>query len=541
MLKTRILPLLLASALICVGNNSLAVGKNSIVPTQKVWITLGEAAYTQLQSLNPKLVASESKLVNQTGNAGLTKQERIFLVQVDEDFLPTFSETLHEKSNRCGGFVFHASQAEGSAALSKIQASPSFAQTRPSYILRNQATVNATLPLMQESNITQTITDLSTNFPNRYYTTSGGVNASNWLQQKWQAMATSASRSDITVSQVTHSAWAQKSVMVTINGTDNASEVVVIGAHLDSINTRNRGETAIAPGADDDASGVASMTEALRAMIATNYKPRRTIKFIAYAAEEVGLRGSGEIAANFAANNVNVVGVLQLDMTNYKGSANDIYIFTDYTDGFQNTFIENLIKTYQPSLTIGYDVCNYGCSDHASWSANGYPTSMPFEATFGGSNQKIHTVNDTFANSGNQALHALKFAKLAASFAIELGSEGTGIAQPDDKVEYFFGPIKVGENKVFGPFKVAAGGALRANTYGIGDIDLFVRKNSAPTTNSFDCSSGGPNAVESCRVTTANNSDIYVLVNGYTAGSYKLSVSYRPQANTTQGVANVKR
>ena len=536
MLKTRILPLLIASALLCAGNTSIAAGKNSIIANNKVWLTMGEAAYTQLQTLNPQLVASESKLVS---SDGATKQERLYLVQVEEDFLPTFSETLHEQSNRCGGFVFHASQAEGSAALSKIELGASFAQSRPSYILRNQTSVNAALPLMQESNIAQTITDLSTNFPNRYYTTSGGVNASNWLAQKWQAMAQG--RSDITVSQFTHPNWAQKSVMVTINGTDNASEVVVLGAHLDSINSRNRGETAIAPGADDDASGVASMTEALRALIATQYKPRRTIKFIAYAAEEVGLRGSSEIATHFFNNNINVVGVMQLDMTNYKGSANDIYIFTDYTDSAQNTFIANLIKTYQPSLTIGYDVCNYGCSDHASWSANGYPASMPFEAGMSASNRNIHTVNDTFANSGNQALHALKFAKLAASFAIELGSEGTGIAQPADKVEYFFGPIKAGDNKVFGPFKVAAGGALRANTNGIGDIDLFVRKNSVPTTGSYDCRSAGSNAVESCRVNIANNGDVYVLVNGYTAGSYKLSVSYRPQATATQPVAQLKR
>ncbi|WP_370660982.1 M20/M25/M40 family metallo-hydrolase [Massilia cavernae] len=43
-----------------------------------------------------------------------------------------------------------------------------------------------------------------------------------------------------------------------------------------------------APGADDDASGIAGLTEVLRVLAAGDYKPRRTIKLIAYAAEEVG-------------------------------------------------------------------------------------------------------------------------------------------------------------------------------------------------------------------------------------------------------------
>eukprot|EP01032_Pedospumella_encystans_P012646 gene12646-14618_t len=113
------------------------------------------------------------------------------------------------------------------------------------------------------------------------------------------------------------------------------------------------------------------MTEALRVMIASGYKPRRTIKMIGYAAEEVGLRGSQEIAQYHKNNNINVVGVMQLDMTNYKGSASDIFIYTDYTDSQQNTFLANLITTYQPTLSIGYDKCGYGCSDHASWTAAG--------------------------------------------------------------------------------------------------------------------------------------------------------------------------
>jgi bacterial leucyl aminopeptidase len=357
---------------------------------------------------------------NGNTNAGLVSQEKIHLVQVDESQLLNLSATLHEKLHRCGGYTFHPNKTDGQQALVGTPVK-TLAAIRPSYLLNNQTAVKGMLATMQASNIAQTITELSTGFTNRYYNTTGGVNASNWLMNKWKTMAKG--RTDITVEQFTHANWKQKSVILTIKGTDNAGQVVVMGGHLDSINGSGTGETTKAPGADDDASGIASLTEAYRAMVAANYKPRRTIKIMAYAAEEVGLRGSAEIAARFKSTNVNVVGVIQLDMTNYKGSANDIYVFTDYTDNSQNLFVENLIRTYQPGITIGRDVCGYGCSDHASWTRNGFYASMPFESSMSGSNRNIHTVNDTFASSGNTANHSLKFSKLALSFAVELGSD----------------------------------------------------------------------------------------------------------------------
>ena len=262
-------------------------------------------------------------------------------------------------------------------------------------------------------------------------------------------------------------------------------------------------------------------------MLVANYKPRRTIKIMGYAAEEAGLKGSADIAAKFKSTNVNVAGVLQLDMTNYKGGANDIYIFTDYTDSLQNGFVEKLIRTYQPSLTIGYDVCGYGCSDHASWSKNGYYASMPFESNFSASNKKIHTPDDTLANSDITAVHALKFAKLALSFAVELGSDAGAVVVPP-RTETFTGTLATGATKLFGPFKVGVG-TMKLSTTGTGDMDIYGRKTSAPTTSTYDCKSAGSTSTETCTVTFTANGDGYVLVKAYTAGNYNLTVTYTPQ------------
>jgi leucyl aminopeptidase len=376
---------------------------------KKAWITMGDAAFLQVRQLVPGIASIESR---QLAGGG----QKIHVVSVSEAKLAAVAGAIHRRLQQCGGFILHKTEAEARAALSYTAATVS----PPSYVIDHRDLVEPVLAQMSDKNIEETIVSLSA-FPNRYYKNQSGVDASNWLFTNWSEMAEG--RSDITVKQFAHADYPQKSVILSIAGSGKSNESIVLGAHLDSILTSRMSETAQAPGADDDASGVASLTEALRSMLQQNYKPKRSIHFIAYAAEEVGLRGSQDIARAFKQAAGTVVGVLQLDMTNYKGTANDIVLFTDYTDSKQNAFLAQLVSTYLPGLKLGYDLCGYACSDHASWQALGFPASMPFESSFARDNPAIHTANDTFANSGGQATHALKFARLAAAFAIELGSD----------------------------------------------------------------------------------------------------------------------
>lgn len=380
-------------------------------PAKRAWITIGDAAFRQIRAVAPKLVSIESR---QLGVAGAS--EKVHAVALSEGQLVALAGVIHQRMGQCGGFVYHASEAEARAALHTRR----LAAPARSYAINKRELLEPMLANMKETNIESTILALSA-FTNRYYTSRSGVDASNWLLAQWRALG--AGREDISVTLIAHKAYPQPSVSLTIVGTDLAEETVVVGAHLDSILSLGMSETARAPGADDDASGVASMTEALRALIDSGYRPRRTIQAIAYAAEEVGLRGSNEIARQFRQGGRQVAGVLQLDMTNYKGAAKDIYLFTDYTNSQQNAFIAQLIGTYLPGLSVGYDKCGYGCSDHASWDAQGYPASMPFESSSARDNPHIHTAKDTLANSGGQTAHALKFARLAAAYMVELSSD----------------------------------------------------------------------------------------------------------------------
>ncbi|MCJ8345835.1 M20/M25/M40 family metallo-hydrolase, partial [bacterium] len=189
---------------------------------------------------------------------------------------------------------------------------------------------------------------------------------------------------------------------------------------LDSINGQWGASKRRAPGADDNASGIATITEIIRIALKHNYKPQRTIKFMAYAAEEVGLIGSKHIANDFKKQNKKVVGVIQLDMTNYQGDETDILFMDDYTNKAQNQFLGTLVDEYV-GVSWGYSRCGYGCSDHASWHRAGYPASMPHEATMDGGNPHIHSTRDTIEQSNGHAKHAAKFAKLGLAFMAELG------------------------------------------------------------------------------------------------------------------------
>lgn len=389
-----------------------------------VWISLDDAALALLQAHGTALQASEA-LPQRVNGAGL------HAVLIDEAALDAISHDMHESLHRCGGFKRHASLAEARASVARTHAALTSAHARQaprlangeavSYAIDDQAQVNAMLPLVDEASVRKSIVALTT-YRNRFYTSSTGVDAANDLAEAWRKLA--AGRSDISVRTVAHSGYPQPSVVVTITGSQSPQEVVVLGGHLDSVNWLSNPVKGRAPGADDNASGIAAITEVLRTAVQTGWRPKRTVQLMGYAAEEVGLLGSADIAATYKAAGQQVVGVMQLDMTNYQGDANsDITLITDYTNAAQNAFIKRLVQTYQPTLNVTASACGYACSDHASWTEQGYAASFPFEAPMGSDNPKIHTKNDTLAQSGGDADHAVKFARLAVSYAVELGND----------------------------------------------------------------------------------------------------------------------
>ncbi|HYO53939.1 M20/M25/M40 family metallo-hydrolase [Archangium sp.] len=401
---------------------AFAEAKDKGAQDKEVWITIGTDAQ------EPARAAFRAQ--GQELPAPAREKDGVAALRVRESQLEKLAEAMHDKLNRCAGFISHDTEAQALAAVEgSTSAQP--LQTLIAYTIDNGTTANSLMSGVLESNIRSTITSLSTTWTTRRYNLQSGIDAANWLKSRWTTLANG--RTDVSVALFTHPSTVspQPSVILTIQGTTLPNEVVVLGGHLDSIN--GSGSSYSAPGADDDASGVASLTEVIRVAMAKGYKPARTVKFMAYAAEEIGLRGSAAIASQHKSTGVNVVGVLQLDMTNYRGSSYDIVMVSDYTNAAQNTFVRNLITQYLPGVTATSTTCGYGCSDHASWHNQGYPASMPFEALMGQDNPYIHTSSDTLTQSAGSAQNSVKFAKLAAAYVAELAKGTTTIAlQPTD-------------------------------------------------------------------------------------------------------------
>jgi len=231
-------------------------------------------------------------------------------------------------------------------------------------------------------------------------------------------------KGDITVELISHQSTPQKSVKVHIPGRTHPEQIIVAGGHLDSINMSGR--TQAAPGADDNASGTASVFEALRVLL-DEARTERSLDFFFYAGEESGLLGSAEIAAAYKKARKDVVAVVQLDMTLFPGDgAFTLGSMTDFTSPWLRSYFYELNKTYIGAKVVE-DKCGYACSDHASWYEQGYPSLMPFEASFDRMNSKLHTDRDR-VDSGSNFEHSAMFSKIIVALALDLGN--SALRQP---------------------------------------------------------------------------------------------------------------
>jgi carboxypeptidase Q len=86
----------------------------------------------------------------------------------------------------------------------------------------------------------------------------------------------------------------------------HADEVVLIGAHLDSWH--------LAEGAIDNGNGSTTILETARALTHVGWQPQRTVRFVWFMAEELGLDGSENYVRQHAAELDHVVAMLNVDM-----------------------------------------------------------------------------------------------------------------------------------------------------------------------------------------------------------------------------------
>lgn len=157
-------------------------------------------------------------------------------------FPPPFSRSVFaEQGNQDLEALGTARRAASEFAISAIPTSPS-----------HQSEAAPLISALKQANLQTWATALA-NYYNRYYSsTTYGVQAATYVFDTVKAQA--AANPAITVEQVSHSGFSQKSTVAKIPGS-SGNGIVIVSAHFDSVGSTASGR---APGADDNASGVVS-------------------------------------------------------------------------------------------------------------------------------------------------------------------------------------------------------------------------------------------------------------------------------------------
>ncbi len=168
----------------------------------------------------------------------------------------------------------------------------------------------------------------------------------------------------------------------------------IICGHLDCTSTSPYTD---APGADDNASGSATVVEAAR--ILSQYEFRYSIRFICFGGEEQGLWGSAYYASQASSAGDDILGVVNLDMILYGPPPDDIlWVSYDTQSTGLGLAMEAITDTYVPALATNVEY-NPGmtASDHASFWYNGYAAVLGIEQEVW-SNPYYHQTSDKLVN-----------------------------------------------------------------------------------------------------------------------------------------------
>jgi hypothetical protein len=209
-------------------------------------------------------------------------------------------------------------------------------------------------------------------------------------------------------------------VLGTQLGTQYPNRKFIICAHYDDMPSG-----AIAPGADDNASGTAAVIEAAR--ILSQYSFPYTIVYALWDEEEQGLVGSNYYATQARNVNDSIMGVINMDMIAYdtnndgivnvhnRAVANSVELYQKMTEVNSQYGINLTIVSYNPGSTY---------SDHASFWSKNYGAILLIEDD-NDFNAYYHTTND-LVQYFNQP-YFTKSAKLAigtfATLALNLNLE----------------------------------------------------------------------------------------------------------------------
>ncbi|MBN1250846.1 MAG: M20/M25/M40 family metallo-hydrolase [Bacteroidales bacterium] len=179
------------------------------------------------------------------------------------------------------------------------------------------------------------------------------------------------------------------------NNPNMKKEFIVIGGHYDhlgfggfSSSSRMPDSIAVHFGADDNASGVASMLEIAEKLAAHKSDLKRSIIFIAFGAEEIGLIGSKYFTSSPLVDIKLIKAMVNIDMVGRLKPNNELSIGGLGTSSESEAIIDSLAKNQKLIISKSFD--GFGPSDHTSF----YIKNIPVFFFTTGAHEDYHTPLD---------------------------------------------------------------------------------------------------------------------------------------------------
>ena len=235
-------------------------------------------------------------------------------------------------------------------------------------------------------------------YGSRIWNSDNAFAASDWIASRMETLGLEVEQQPFNANTWMGSGAAAPNVIGIQRGTLYPDTYVVCGSHFDSFSYQAM-SGGTAPGADDNATGVASVLESARIM--TQYEFEYSIIYCAYGCEEMGLYGSEAYASRCQQQGMDIIGYFNNDMNGYL-YGDQIHIDCIYPNSVEpiGTYYMNVGEVYYPELPIRHVNFNEGDSDHTSFNNHGYMGIYPFE-DYEHYSPYIHTPNDLIGTSVN--------------------------------------------------------------------------------------------------------------------------------------------
>jgi Zn-dependent M28 family amino/carboxypeptidase len=219
-------------------------------------------------------------------------------------------------------------------------------------------------------------------------------------------------------------------VVATIPGVSRPDEQVLVGAHFDSATLgSSSGGVVYSPGADDNASGTAAVLECAR--ILSGYAFDRTLVFVAFNAEEIGLVGSEYYAAAAKDRGDDIRAMINLDMVAYDAGDLDAEAIGNGASYDMAELMAGKAAKYT-SVDMVPRAGGATMSDHAPFWENGYLAIWEYEG-WNDSSPHIHTTSDTVDTLRVEFFEEMT--RILVATAYDLAGPNTspliGIVEPD--------------------------------------------------------------------------------------------------------------